>query len=196
MNRHFLCCALRNRVQIQSLHPKRKNKGHHTGVPQVWPGIRLWRRYPHSTPEKRAFRSPSGVCEPAFLVLRTAEPSSNPMPTPQKKKIKDTTRVSFIFWRCRPDLNRRITVLQTGALPLGYCTELLFAHTLYQSFSVLSSAFRDYFEKVLLRKVFIKKISPKISQGRDYNYLVCFSSAEFYSAAPSCASGATSAMGS
>ena len=27
-----------------------------------------------------------------------------------------------IFWRWRPDLNRRITVLQTGALPLGYVT--------------------------------------------------------------------------
>ena len=26
--------------------------------------------------------------------------------------------------RCEPDLNRRITVLQTGALPLGYRTIL------------------------------------------------------------------------
>ena len=39
-----------------------------------------------SLPEKRAFRSSSGVCEPAFLVLRTAEPSSNPKPTPPKEK--------------------------------------------------------------------------------------------------------------
>ena len=32
VNRHSLCCALRNRVQIQSsAHPK-KDKGHHTGV--------------------------------------------------------------------------------------------------------------------------------------------------------------------
>ena len=26
--------------------------------------------------------------------------------------------------RCEPDLNRRITVLQTGALPLGYRTKI------------------------------------------------------------------------
>ena len=30
--------------------------------------------------------------------------------------------MSFLFWRYRPDLNWRITVLQTGALPLGYGT--------------------------------------------------------------------------
>ena len=30
----------------------------------------------------------------------------------------------FVFWRYRPDLNWRITVLQTGALPLGYGTIL------------------------------------------------------------------------
>ena len=63
--------------------------------------------------------------------IRTVEPKgsigSNPRPTPPKEKIEDTTRVSSIFWRCRPDLNRRITVLQTGALPLGYCTKFLIA---------------------------------------------------------------------
>ena len=41
-------------------------------------------------------------------------------------KTKRTLLVSvLLFWRYRPDLNRRITVLQTGALPLGYCTTLL-----------------------------------------------------------------------
>ena len=30
--------------------------------------------------------------------------------------------MSFFIWRYRPDLNWRITVLQTGALPLGYGT--------------------------------------------------------------------------
>ena len=30
--------------------------------------------------------------------------------------------MSFLFWRYWPDLNWRITVLQTGALPLGYST--------------------------------------------------------------------------
>ena len=33
------------------------------------------------------------------------------------------SRAFRIFWRWRPDLNRRITVLQTGALPLGYVTK-------------------------------------------------------------------------
>ena len=31
------------------------------------------------------------------------------------------------LWRCHPDLNRGITVLQTVALPLGYDTIILFA---------------------------------------------------------------------
>ena len=44
----------------------------------------------------------------------------------------------LLFWRCRPDLNRRITVLQTGALPLGYCTKFSIAYVLYQSFYTLS----------------------------------------------------------
>ena len=34
---------------------------------KVRPGIRLRRRYPHSTPGEQAPRSPSGVCAPASL---------------------------------------------------------------------------------------------------------------------------------
>ena len=37
------------------------------------------------------------------------------------KKAHLRCRCAF-FWRCRSDLNRWITVLQTGALPLGYVT--------------------------------------------------------------------------
>ena len=42
--------------------------------------------------------------------------------SPKERKRTPTRSVLFL-WRCRPDLNRRITVLQTGALPLGYCTK-------------------------------------------------------------------------
>ncbi len=38
------------------------------------------------------------------------------------KKKKHCIKQCFSFWRYRPDLNWRITVLQTGALPLGYGT--------------------------------------------------------------------------
>ena len=38
------------------------------------------------------------------------------------KKKTHIIRCAFSFWRYRPDLNWRITVLQTGALPLGYGT--------------------------------------------------------------------------
>ena len=34
----------------------------------------------------------------------------------------DLQKQVVLFWRYRPDLNWRITVLQTGALPLGYGT--------------------------------------------------------------------------
>ena len=37
-------------------------------------------------------------------------------------KEKSERTCARIFWRCWPDLNWRITVLQTGALPLGYST--------------------------------------------------------------------------
>ena len=69
-----LAFGARDRVQIQSLHIQRKEKGIHTGFLNMSkalimnsterPGIRLWRRYPHSAPDKRACRSSSGVCEP------------------------------------------------------------------------------------------------------------------------------------
>ena len=38
------------------------------------------------------------------------------------KKKTHTDWCAFSFWRYWPDLNWRITVLQTGALPLGYST--------------------------------------------------------------------------
>ena len=44
---------------------------------------------------------------------------SNTLVTPKKTR---NLEVSSLCERCEPDLNRRITVLQTGALPLGYRT--------------------------------------------------------------------------
>ena len=40
------------------------------------------------------------------------------------KRKRTSFRMSFFFWRYWPDLNWRITVLQTGALPLGYGTNI------------------------------------------------------------------------
>ena len=37
-----------------------------------------------------------------------------------KKKGAGIKSIAPVFWRRHPDLNRRITVLQTAALPLGY----------------------------------------------------------------------------
>ena len=125
-------------------------------------------RYPHSSPEKRAFRSSSGVCEPAF---RYAWGERNRFKSKvcisKGKKKWDSKRNPIFLWRCRPDLNRRITVLQTGALPLGYCTTPMFALILYQSFRGLSSAFDDYFEKVL-HDLYLptKKSPPRFFRGR------------------------------
>ena len=110
-----------------------------------WPGIRLWRRYPHSSPDKRACRSSSVVCEPDSASPTARRTASNLGALPHQKQKGHPRGVSFCFWRCRPDLNRRITVLQTGALPLGYCTKFLIALTLYQTFLRLSSAFLLYF---------------------------------------------------
>ena len=50
--------------------------------------------------------------------------------TPKERKNGIPIRDAVFLWRCRPDLNRRITVLQTGALPLGYCTKFPITLTL------------------------------------------------------------------
>ena len=45
----------------------------------------------------------------------------------KKRRNTDKISVSSTFLkRCEPDLNRRMTVLQTGALPLGYRTIFCF----------------------------------------------------------------------
>ena len=118
--------ARRKAGSKRDLQLPKKEKDTHAECPKdsKRPGIRPWRRYPLPAPEKRAFRTPVGVCEPAFLSARRTEPSSNPKPAhPKERKTGHSHGVSCFLWRCRPDLNRRITVLQTGALPLGYCTK-------------------------------------------------------------------------
>jgi hypothetical protein len=40
------------------------------------------------------------------------------------KEAAIMTRNPFVYWRRHPDLNRRITVLQTAALPLGYAAAI------------------------------------------------------------------------
>ena len=46
----------------------------------------------------------------------------------------------FLFWRCHPDLNRGIEVLQTFALPLGYGT-IFRTEVLYHGVGDLSMLF-------------------------------------------------------
>ena len=54
-----------------------------------------------------------GICQILYLI------GGRPLISPKQKAHHS---VCFLFWRYRPDLNWRITVLQTGALPLGYGT--------------------------------------------------------------------------
>ena len=53
---------------------------------------------------------------------RTVAFNGSNLPVLFSKRKRTSTRMSFFFWRYWPDLNWRITVLQTGALPLGYST--------------------------------------------------------------------------
>ena len=60
---------------------------------------------------------------------------SNPKPThPKERKNGIPIWDAAFLWRCRPDLNRRITVLQTGALPLGYCTKFSYLNIITKFF--------------------------------------------------------------
>ena len=81
------------------------------------PGVRLWRRYPHSAPGERAPRSSSGVCE----LARLRAPSSNRM-APQRKEKRHPNGIPFSL-EVPPRFELGIEVLQTFALPLGYGTE-------------------------------------------------------------------------
>ena len=50
-------------------------------------------------------------------------PKINPKVSEEVKSKIDELLLKFVdFWRCHPDLNRGIRVLQTRALPLGYGT--------------------------------------------------------------------------
>ena len=53
---------------------------------------------------------------------RTVAFNGSNLPVLFSKRKRTSARMSFFFWRYWPDLNWRITVLQTGALPLGYST--------------------------------------------------------------------------
>ena len=112
---------------FKSVHPYKKRKRTPIGV-HFDIGIHV--RY--STPEQILARFvavlPSAECKVSnpssrirAIVHRTiAFHGSN---LSKCTKIKTTCRSrSFLFWRYWPDLNWRITVLQTGALPLGYST--------------------------------------------------------------------------
>ena len=110
----------------RSAPPKERKNGIPNGIPEVTAGY-AFGRYARLPLTSKLDAVCAAYVNRLSLHLRFAKPSSNPRPTPPKEKIEDTTRVSSIFWRCRPDLNRRITVLQTGALPLGYCTKFLIA---------------------------------------------------------------------
>ena len=59
----------------------------------------------------------------------------------KREQVKDL--LSF-FWRCHPDLNRGIEVLQTFALPLGYGT-IFRTEILYHATPGLSMGFGKFF---------------------------------------------------
>ena len=71
---------------------------------------------------ERILRCRRGPTRRAIVHRTIAFRSSNLSGLDFSKKKKHTIWCAFSFWRYRPDLNWRITVLQTGALPLGYGT--------------------------------------------------------------------------
>ena len=71
---------------------------------------------------KKILRFGSVEPSPATVHRTVAFNGSNLSVLDFSKRKRTSFRMSFFFWRYRPDLNWRITVLQTGALPLGYGT--------------------------------------------------------------------------
>ena len=78
----------------------------------------LRRRLARSPPGEQAPRSPSGECEPTPASLRGAEVGRFGRLAPPTKK-HPPARV-LLCWRRQSESDRRIKVLQTCALPLGY----------------------------------------------------------------------------
>ena len=59
------------------------------------------------------------LCRPRALKSRRAETAFGGRSPKQKDILSDV----LLFWRCHPDLNWGVELLQSSALPLGYGTE-------------------------------------------------------------------------
>ena len=79
---------------------------------QIHPGIRLWRRFARSAPEKQAFRSTSGECEPDSVAL-CARSAVQIVMTPTKER-KTASRMGYRFLlEATPRFELGVEVLQT-----------------------------------------------------------------------------------
>ena len=95
VHRHPVARSARNRVQIQSLHIQRKNKGHHVGVLEVTPGYSPMAKISHlSRYLASGYRLERWICEPASLSAKRTGPLQIQSLHIQKKKTNHTTRVS------------------------------------------------------------------------------------------------------
>ena len=72
------------------------------------------------------------------------------------------------FWRRHPDLNRRIKVLQTSALPLGYGAGFLF-HTHYNTLPIKSQHlnFGTYNNLMKINNLLFLDMRSSIREGSD-----------------------------
>lgn len=82
------------------------------------PGIHLWRRYPLPTPEKRAFLSSVGGCEPDSLCFARRKVDTKCDLRHQKNK-GHSLRVSFIFMACHQATNSPISKKWEGSHTAG-----------------------------------------------------------------------------
>ena len=103
--------------------PKQTKNPNHKGWFPVHRKLRLiqarvfaiQRRCPLPAPEKQAFRSSVGACEPVFIARRRK--SSQSVVAAPKQTKNPNHKGWGLFWSCYPDLNRGPHPYQGCALP-------------------------------------------------------------------------------
>ena len=92
-------------------------------------------RYPHSAPEKRAFRSSSGVCEPDSASPAACRAALNPRPSRRQNKNPDHKDRDFVL-----EVQAGFEPADNGVADRGLTTWLL--HQIFDCFNIITKLSR------------------------------------------------------
>ena len=131
-----------------------------------WRDFRLWRIYPCSSPDKRACRSSSGICELAFCTLRRGEHEAEPL---QAKRKSIRKGCSFFFGRSGGTRTRGLQYPKLARYQLRYTSKMLIFHSFdFQTQIIITHLFRfvNRLWKIIVAFCFIFELFFSFYLGR------------------------------